>query len=52
MGLIMINILNKYCFAKWHGNNCERCIFKKCKKCPIAKLYTYLEYLIISKKRY
>lgn len=32
---MLIILLNKFCFCKWHDHNCNNCIFKNFKKCPL-----------------
>ena len=29
-------ILNRFCFSKHHDSDCNGCLFKKCKTCPVA----------------
>lgn len=39
----LIKQMNKFCFSKRHDNECNGCIFKKCKKCPLNTVVENLE---------
>ncbi len=44
-----IDALNQFCFSKNHNDNCDGCIFKSCKKCPLNTVVDKLEVKSINK---
>ena len=39
---LISKLLNKFCFSPRHNRNCEGCIFRNAKQCPVATLYNKL----------